>query len=272
MSAEPLGNRVAPFDLESPGRLARRRGSMSIHIGARTSLNQSRHAPPQFLARGRLPGPLTASIHPDGRGGIPQGYSTCLAGAERGRWLANRLRFEYCYFGSSPISLPGVTMSLRRFASVLTLMLALFFVFSPHADSATPRRPAGSYYFGPSVVYTNGSAADFWNPVSDGMPSRTLMAGRVTMEVSEAANAGNIKMRPALQWSADGVNWDTAVAINTSYVTGNGAQATTGFTDFSGLGAPKPFVRFGVLTYTVNGSAYELARATLVIEPKAATQ
>lgn len=79
-------------------------------------------------------------------------------------------------------------------------------------------------------------------------------------------------MRPALRWSADGVTWDSATTINASYVTGNGNQTTTSFTDFGALGSPKPFVQFGVQTFTISGSTFEMANITMVIEPKAATQ
>lgn len=163
-------------------------------------------------------------------------------------------------------------MRIRRLFAVFALFIAAFFALSHEASSATPRRPPGAYSFGPKTVYTNGAAADFFNPLSEPMASRQLMGARVTMEVTEAANVANIKMRPALRWSADGVAWDTAVAINAGYVTGNGPQSTATFTDFSGLGSPKPFVQFGVLTYTINGSAYEMANVVLIVEPKAASQ
>lgn len=157
----------------------------------------------------------------------------------------------------------------------LNVLLALFVLavgfFPDRAGSATPRRPAGSYYFGPEVVYTNGAQGDFFQPLSDPLPSRGLSAGRVSMEVTEVTS-NNIKMRPALRWSVDGVNWDSAVYINVNYVTGNGSQATTGFTDFIPLGSPKPFVQFGVLTYTVAGSNFEMGHVVLIVEPKAATQ
>lgn len=98
------------------------------------------------------------------------------------------------------------------------------------------------------------------------------MSARVTMEMSESAASAKIKSRPALRWSPDGVNWEAPVALNTAYVTGDGNQTTAGFTDFSGLGSPKAFVQFGVLPWTVSGGNYEMARATLVVESKAATQ
>lgn len=161
--------------------------------------------------------------------------------------------------------------AVRKFLTA-TLVCCVLALMPSTAESGTPRRPTGAYYFGPEVVYTNGAAADFWNPLSEPMSSRALMSARVTMEITESATAAKIKTRPALRWSSDGVTWDAPVAINAAYVTGDGMQATTGFTDFMGLGSPKPFVQFGVLTWTVSGANYELARATLVVEPKAATQ
>ncbi len=161
--------------------------------------------------------------------------------------------------------------AIRKFLTASLIVSVLALVPST-AESGTPRRPTGAYYFGPEVVYTNGAASDFWNPLSEPMSSRALMSARVTMEISESAAAAKIKTRPALRWSSDGVTWDAPVAINAAYVTGDGNQTTTGFTDFTGLGTPKAFVQFGVLTYTVNGTNYEVARATLVVEPKAATQ
>lgn len=158
--------------------------------------------------------------------------------------------------------------ALQSLAVSVVSFLILVMVFSGSAESATLRRVPGAYLLGPETVYTNGTQADFFIPISDPMPSRNLMAGRVTMEVTEVTS-NNIKMRPALRWSADGVTWDSSSYINVNYVTGAGNQATSTFTDFSSLGTPKPFVQFGVQTYTITGSTFELARVALLVEPKA---
>ncbi|MFZ5478330.1 MAG: hypothetical protein ACOZNI_16300 [Myxococcota bacterium] len=162
-------------------------------------------------------------------------------------------------------------IKVTRIFALFALLLGVMFAFAPDADSATPRRPPGAYYFGPEVVYSNGTQVDFFNPMSDPMPSRQLMAGRVTLEVTEVTSS-NIKMHAALRWSADGITWDTPQVIYAGYVTGNGNQTAGTFTDFSGMGTPKPFVQFGVLTQTVSGATFEIARATLIVEPKAASQ
>lgn len=150
----------------------------------------------------------------------------------------------------------------------LTFILLLTLA-GAHTASATFRRPAGAYLFGPEVIWTDGTGTEVFHPLSDPMPSANLAYARVQFEVSEATGTTNLRAKSALRYSPDGVNWDTAQPINSTPLQGSGIQPGTTFVDLTALAGvtPKAWVQFGVLAKNNSGSTYELALAALLVEP-----
>lgn len=151
--------------------------------------------------------------------------------------------------------------------TVLTICLAFFFEVGS-AGAATPRQPPGSFYFGPSVFWTDGTTSDLFQPLSSPMPSSQLVSARVYFEITEGTGSTNLRTRPAIRYSADGVNWDAPTAINVSYVTGSGVQPGTTFVDLTTLGTPKAWIQFGLQAKNNNAGVYEFGHAVLIVEPK----
>ncbi|GDX83012.1 hypothetical protein LBMAG42_48230 [Deltaproteobacteria bacterium] len=157
-----------------------------------------------------------------------------------------------------------------RFRTLLAALLAVVVTLTGTvALAGTPRRPPGSYTFGPVAVWTDGTVTDVFQPMSDPMPSASLVSARIFLEITEAT-ATNLRTRPALRYSADGVGWDAAQPINTAYVSGNGVQAGTTFVDLTTLAGvtPKAWVQFGVQVKNNAQGNYEIAHTVLLVEPK----
>ncbi len=132
----------------------------------------------------------------------------------------------------------------------------------------TPRQVPGSYLLGPEVIFTDGSMSDVFMPPSQPMPSAGLVNTWVHLEATEATGGTNLRTHPPLGNSGDGVGWDTAVAINTSYVQGSATQPGSTFVEISALGTPKPWIQFGVRVHHYNADPHEIAHAVLLVEPK----
>lgn len=132
----------------------------------------------------------------------------------------------------------------------------------------TPRQLSGSYLLGSEVIFTDGSMSDVFMPLSQPMPSAGLVNTLVHQEATEATGGPNLRTRPALRYSGDGVGWDTAVAINTSYMQGSAPQPGSTFVDISSLGTPKPWIQFGVRVHNYNADPNEIAHAVLLLESK----
>lgn len=81
------------------------------------------------------------------------------------------------------------------------------------------------------------------------------------------------KVRPGLQWSNDGITWDTAVGIDlggvgAEYATANGWTFSSGYTDIFTKGSPKLFVRFVIMALNTAGAATEGAQCRLKVRIK----
>lgn len=157
---------------------------------------------------------------------------------------------------------------LKRFI-VFLLSLVIVVALAGTAIAGTIRHPPGSYVFGPETVWTDGTVTDIFQPLSDPLPSAPLVSARIYLEITEASNA-NLRTRPALRYSADGVTWDASQPINTTYVTGGGTQAGTSFVDLTTLAGvtPKAWVQFGVQVKNNTAGVYEIAHTALIVEPK----
>ncbi len=159
-------------------------------------------------------------------------------------------------------------MHIRYLFLALIAICAGFVVQLGSASANTPRQVPGSYLFGPEVIFTDGSTSDVFMPLSQPMPSAGLVNIRIYLEVTEATGGTNLRTRPALRYSGDGVGWDPAVAINTNYIQGSATQPGSTFVDISALGTPKPWIQFGVQVHNFNANPYEIAHAVLLVEPK----
>lgn len=134
-------------------------------------------------------------------------------------------------------------------------------------QASTPRQPPGSWKFGPETVWTNGSTSNLFQPLSDPMPSAYIVQGRISMEITESTS-NNLRTRPALRYSSDGVGWDTSAAIDTTYVAGDGTQAGTTFVDLTTVATPKAWIQFGVEVKNNTAGDYELGHVVMIVEPK----
>ena len=87
----------------------------------------------------------------------------------------------------------------------------------------------------------------------------------------EDSTFDNIKVRPGVQYSDDGITWDTAVAIDlggtgAEYATDAGWTYKTSFVDLESVATPKVFVRFGFMVLNVSGATVEGGLARLMFD------
>lgn len=108
---------------------------------------------------------------------------------------------------------------------------------------------------------TDSAATAQFNPLTPAMNSAGVVAVRFALEIA----GGKVKGQPGVQYSADGVTWDTPVAIDaTDASLWKSAGAAPAFYPDevacpSGFGASSPpterlFVRFGVFVYNAEAS------------------
>jgi hypothetical protein len=98
------------------------------------------------------------------------------------------------------------------------------------------------------------------------MSSAGLINVRVSTEMDETS--GNCKVRPALRWSNDGINWDAEVNIVAGYRSTVGIDYGSNYIDITALGSPKPWVQFGVQAVNTSGTRVEICGATVLVDPK----
>jgi hypothetical protein len=124
-------------------------------------------------------------------------------------------------------------------AAATALALLFLAVLAWPAHAIIPRT-TGAWLFGPMPVWTNGttSTPGLFHPMSKAIDAKGLISARVSTEMSE--DSGNCKMRPALQYSNDGISWDTHKEIVTTFVTTNTIDYGTSYVDLTALAATTP--------------------------------
>lgn len=152
-----------------------------------------------------------------------------------------------------------------HFLKALFVVLALLVVTLPAAQ-ATLRRVPGSWMWGPRPVWTDGTANPMFHPFSDPIDAGTVTNARVSIEMDQ--DTGNCKIRPALRYSDDGISWNSAVAIISTYRDTAGADYGSTYVDLTGLTTPRTWVQFGIQAANQSGSAIEFCNATLLVQPK----
>lgn len=132
---------------------------------------------------------------------------------------------------------------------------------------ATIRRAPGAWLFGPHTVWTDGTTSPTFHPLSDPMATRTVTNARVSFELDQDTS-GLCKIRPALRFGNDGVSWDSAAAIDTTYRTAAGVTYGTAYVDLTAVATPRTWIQFGVEVANESGGAVNLCNASLMVEPK----
>lgn len=158
-------------------------------------------------------------------------------------------------------------MPLRRVLQLVVAVLVLIATSAGPAFATIPRTK-GSWLFGPSPVWTDGSTNPSFRPLSDPMQAKGLISVRVSTEMSE--DSGNCKIRPALRYSNDGITWDADKEIVAGYRTTEGVDWGTTYIDITTLAGttPRAWVQFGVQAANEAGTAINVCNATLRVEPK----
>jgi hypothetical protein len=132
----------------------------------------------------------------------------------------------------------------------------------------TLTRVTGSWVYGPKAVWTLGTTSPHFVPLSEPVESAGIINVRVSTEME--SNSGDCQLRPALRYSADGVNWDTPKEILAGWRTTNGIDYGQTYIDITALaGTPaKTFVQFGVQARNGSNGAIQLCLASIRVEPK----
>lgn len=160
---------------------------------------------------------------------------------------------------------------MNKLLRILAFSLACLAIHSASAGEALRRTP-GSWFYGPTTVYTvigagPASVVTFF-PLSEPIPMRGLVNVRVSYQLTQ--NSGDCKLRPAVQFSSDGSNWDSAKELNTTYVTNETVAYGTTFVNLTTLDAtpPRTWVRFGLQTLNISGTVNAFCQGSLRIEPE----
>lgn len=124
---------------------------------------------------------------------------------------------------------------------------------------------------GPVLVYSaQDDSTWLFFPLTGAMTSNGIDKVRLALELEN--KAGSIQLQPALQYSDDGVNWDTAVYVGdtqtTTERTTNGTTYESGFSNVPS--GAKTFVRFGVRVKNSSGTGVAMGLASLRVETRSA--
>lgn len=152
----------------------------------------------------------------------------------------------------------------RRSCSTGLVAVALLALTS--AAHATIRKVPGSWLWGPRAVWTDGSASPMFHPFSDAIDTGNVTYARASIEMDQ--DTGNCKIRPALRYSDDGINWGSAAAIITTWRATPGIDYGTTWVDLTALATAKNWVQFGVEVVNESGSAINHCNAALMIQPR----
>lgn len=103
-----------------------------------------------------------------------------------------------------------------------------------------------------------------FHPISEAMDSVGLRSVRASFSLEQST--GQLKIRPAIQMSNDGLTWDTPVAIGAATRSTDGTTHGADYTDLSATTEAKLFARFGIQCQNESGTDVELGRVTLKID------
>lgn len=120
---------------------------------------------------------------------------------------------------------------------------------------------------GPVMVYSAANATTWlFFPLTGPMVTTQMDESRTALELDNVS--GNVQVQPALQYSDDGVTWDTAVYFgDTQTTTERTTDGTTYETGFTALPTPaKTYVRIGVRVKNSSGTAFAAALASIRTE------
>lgn len=135
------------------------------------------------------------------------------------------------------------------------------------------RQVPGSWYYGPETLYTvigagPASVLTFF-PMSSAMTSSSVAKARFAWQMTQ--DSGDCKMRPAVRFSSDGLNWDAAkeVSAGAAYATDETVRYDPAFVDLQGLAGTtnKTYMQFGLQTLNRTGTAVAFCRGAMRVEP-----
>lgn len=122
-----------------------------------------------------------------------------------------------------------------------------------------------------AVDLVSGSTTETFNPMTGALSTADIVDVRFGAWLSGLGS--NIKVRPGLQFSVDGVNWsDSPVGVyftGTSYTTAVGWTFDDGsWKTIASLATQRLFVRFGLMAANVSGTTTEGVQARLIVQIK----
>lgn len=121
----------------------------------------------------------------------------------------------------------------------------------------------------PYDIHSNSTNNAIFVPMTGALNSTEVKNVRFAVWLAAAIG---LKMRPAVQFSNDGITWDTAVGMNldgigAEYASANGWTFGNGaFHDIFAIAAEKLFCRFGALSLNVTDSVVKAAQCALQID------
>ena len=148
-------------------------------------------------------------------------------------------------------------------------LLAMGMATDAYATDPLLRRTPGSWLYGPESVWTDGNAGGgfLFHPLSEAIGTAGLHYVRVAYQLSQ--DSGNCQVRPAVRFSDDGVNWDAAKELYSTWQNGNDVTYDPSFVDILNLAGTdaKAWVQFGVQTDNDVGiSTTQFCKATIRVE------
>jgi len=160
--------------------------------------------------------------------------------------------------------------STEAHGMLVALALALTLAAPAHAAPLLKRSP-GSWFYGPQAMWTiigagPASVLTFF-PMSEGIPTAGLLSARISYQMIQ--NSGDCKMRPAVRFSGDGVDWGTEKETTATYVTTSTPSYGEGYVDLVTLtDTPmRAYIQFGMQTLNQSGTAPALCNGILRVEP-----
>lgn len=181
---------------------------------------------------------------------MPGGRLPARRGAEKAR--------------NSSWSASGPTYS--RAGLWLAIAAVVFGLAASEAFATLPPKPQ-TWLFGPSPVWTKGTASPVFHPLSTPIDVRRVRDFTIFTEMSESS--GRCQIRPAVRQSVDGQQWTASVALVDEYVTLDGrASASPPLRIDVVLSRPSPqWIQFGVEVSNTSGTGLQLCNAAIQVEP-----
>lgn len=163
-------------------------------------------------------------------------------------------------------------MRFARLPSSLLLVSMIALAMGTARASEILRRTPGSWLYGPEPLYTvigagPASVVTFF-PMSDPVGTAGLLGARFSYQMTQ--DSGDCKLRPAVRYSNDGVNWDTPKEVNATYATNETPIYGTAYVDLMTLmnTPPRAYIQFGLQTLNRSTTTNAFCRGTLRVEPQ----